>query len=109
MTNTQTAMLIATKATMLKTNFLERGVDPCLSRKACKKADNGALWMMEKLLELQTRLTRIAFRGGLPAICYALLPHERAAGGLVSRGGEREVKACVHSSSARFGGPREPV
>lgn len=35
-----------------KTGFLQRGVYACLLRKACKRAINGTLWMIEELLEL---------------------------------------------------------
>ena len=52
LTAQQTTALIAVESLGKGTIYLERAPDPGLSLEACKKADNGAQWAYEKILEL---------------------------------------------------------
>ena len=52
MPDKQAANLIATGSMAQRTAYFERLMDPKLSLPACRRADNGAMWMLENLLEL---------------------------------------------------------
>lgn len=42
MPDMQSAMLVATNAKILRTGFVERGVDTCLSHPVCEKVDTSS-------------------------------------------------------------------
>ena len=52
MPDKQAAALIVTEFLGQRTGYLERALDPELSLEACRRADNGAQWAYEKILEL---------------------------------------------------------
>ncbi|CAM9314220.1 unnamed protein product, partial [Laminaria digitata] len=52
MPDKQAANLIAIGSMVQRTAYVERVMDPKLSLPACRRADNGAIWMLENLLEL---------------------------------------------------------
>ena len=52
MPDKQAANLVATSSMVQRTAYVERVMDPKLSLPACRRADNGAMWMLENLLEL---------------------------------------------------------
>ena len=52
MPDKRAAKLIATGSMVQRTGYVERVIDPKLSLPACRRADNGAFWMLENLLEL---------------------------------------------------------
>lgn len=79
MPDKQSANLIATGSMVQRTAYIERGVDPKMSQSACQRADNGALWMLENLLELPgTAEESTFFEEGCPADRLTMLPHQRA-------------------------------
>lgn len=51
MPDKHSASLIATGSMVQRTVFIERVMDLGLSLPACQKADNSAMWMLEKLLD----------------------------------------------------------
>ena len=53
MPDKQSANLIATGSMVQRTACIERVMDPELSLPACQKADNSAMWKLEKLLNLR--------------------------------------------------------
>ena len=53
MPDKQSGNLIATGSMVQRTACIERVMDPELSLPACQKADNSAMWKLEKLLNLR--------------------------------------------------------
>ena len=53
MPDKQSTNLIATGPMVQRTSCIERVIDPGLSLPACQKADNSAMWKLEKLLNLR--------------------------------------------------------
>ena len=66
MPDKQAAALITVESLGRRTNYLERPLDPRLSLEACKRADNGAQWAYEKILELPGAAEAVIFPGGVP-------------------------------------------
>ena len=65
MPDKQAANLIATGSMVQRTYNVERVMDPKLSLPACRRANNGVMWMLENLLELPARkLPRASWNGG---------------------------------------------
>ncbi|CAN0409834.1 unnamed protein product, partial [Laminaria digitata] len=53
MLDKQAAALISVESLGQRTTYLERALDPRLPLEACRRADNGAQWAYEKILELR--------------------------------------------------------
>ena len=89
MPDKQSANLIATGSMVQRTAYIERVVDPELSRPACQKADNSAMWMLENLLDLWgTAEESSFFEDGCPTSQLMLLPHQRAQASLSTEAGK---------------------
>ena len=52
MPDKQAAALIAIESLGQRSSYLERALDTRLSLEACRRADNGAQWAYERILEL---------------------------------------------------------
>lgn len=86
----------------MKHRFLEQGVAARFSRKACKKSDSGALWMLEKLLELPNAANEGRFfEEGFPVNFVTPAATSGVAGEL--------GLAWRENAPARFGICREPL
>ena len=77
MPDKQAAALIAIES--LGTSYLERALDMRLSLNACRRADNGAQWAYEKILELPGAEEALSFfQEGCPVDELILNPHQQA-------------------------------
>ena len=98
----QAANLIATGSMVKQTAYVERVMDPKLSLPACRRADNGAVWMLENLLELPgTAEESSFFEEGCMAKRPTLLPHQLAHTSLSTGAGGfgmswAKPKGCLH-------------
>ena len=104
MPDKQAANLIATGSMVQLTAYVERVMDPNLSLPACRRADNGAMWMVENLLEFPgTAEVSSFFEEGCMAERLTLLPYQwaqvsmsTAAGGLeMSSAESRTISASI--------------
>ena len=82
------ANLIATGSMVQRTAYVERVMDPKLSLPACRRADSGAMWMLENPLELPgTAEESSFFKVGCMAERLTLVPHPRAQASLSTGAG----------------------
>ena len=101
MPDKQAANLVATSSMVQRTAYVERVMDPKLSLPACRRADNGAMWMLENLLELPgTADGSSFFEEGCMAERITLLPHQRAQASLSTGAGRfgmspAEARSCL--------------
>ena len=65
MPDKQAATLIAIESLGQRTSYLERALDTGLSLEACRRADNGAQWAYEKILELPGAARQTHSPGGV--------------------------------------------
>ena len=73
------AALIAIESLGQMTSYLERTLDTRLSLEACRRADNGAQWAYEKILELPgAEEAPSFFQEGRPGNQLTLNPHQQA-------------------------------
>ena len=69
MPDMQAAALIDIESLGQRISYLERALDTGLSLAACRRADNGAQWAYENILELPERRRHSRFpRRGAPVI-----------------------------------------
>ena len=62
----QAANLIATGFMVQRTAYVKRVVDPNLPLPACRRADNGAMWMIENIFKLPGTAEESSYlRGGV--------------------------------------------
>ena len=100
MPDKQAANPIATGSMVQRTAYVERVMDPNLSQPACRRAENGAIWMLDIHLELPgTAEESSFFEEGCVAERLTLLPHQRAQSSL-SRGDggsecRRQKDVCI--------------
>ena len=66
MPDKQSANLIATGSMVQRTAYIERVMDPELSRPACRRANNSAMWTLENLLDLSGTRRIEYLRGRVP-------------------------------------------
>ena len=106
MPDKQAANLIATGSMVQRTAYVERVIDPKLSLPACRRADYGAMWVLENRPKLAETAEESSFFGeGCMAEGLTLLPHQRAqaslstgAGGVgMSSAEARRMSASVES------------
>ena len=77
MPDKQAAALIAIESLGQRTSYLERALDMRLSLEACRRADNGAQWAYEKILELPgAEEAPSFFQEGCPGNQLTLNPHQ---------------------------------
>ena len=66
--------------------YVERVMDPKLSLPACRRTDNGAMWMLENLLERPGTAEELSFfEEGCMVKRPTLLPHQLARASLSTR------------------------
>ena len=102
MPNKPSADLTATGYMVQRTVHVEQVMDRTLSVPACRRVDNGVIWMFENLLELPGTAGKLSFfQERCMAERLTLLPHQRAqassstgAGGLECSRRKREI--CSH-------------
>ena len=89
MPDKQAANLIATGSMVVQqTAYIERMMGPTLSLPACRRANNGAMWMLENLLEFPGTVEESSFfEEGCMAERLTLPPHQRAQAGLSTGAG----------------------
>ena len=88
MPDKQATNLVATGSMVQRTAYVERVMDPNLSLPACGRADNGAMWMLENLLEVPgTAEGASFFEEGCMAERFTLLPDQRAQASLSTGAG----------------------
>ena len=79
MPDKQAAALIAIESLGQRASYLERALDTRLSLEACRRADNGAQWAYEKILELPgAEEAPSFFQEGCPGNQLTLNPHQQA-------------------------------
>ena len=66
MPDKQAATFIVIQSLRQRNGYLQRAVDTELSLEACRRADNGAQWAYEKILELPGAAEAQFFSGGVP-------------------------------------------
>ena len=66
MPDKQAVVFIVIESLGQRTGHLERALDTELSLEACRRADNGAQWSYEKILELPGAAEAQFFSGGVP-------------------------------------------
>ena len=106
MPDKQSANLIVTGSMVQRISYLERVMGPELSLAECKKADDSALWMLEKIFDLPGAAEESSlFADGCPTNMLTLQPHQQAqaslstgAGGFgLSSAEARRISASVGS------------
>ena len=106
MSDKQSANLIATGSMVQRTAYIERVMDPELSKSARQKADSSAMWMLGNLHDLSgTAGESSFFEDGCPTSQLMLLPHQRAQAlstGVLEGLGCRRLKhgGCRHPPGA---------
>ena len=79
MPNTQAAALIAIESLGQRTSYLEKALDTGLSLEECRRADNGAQWAYENILEIpRAAEAQLFFQERCPGNQLALNPHQQA-------------------------------
>ena len=79
MPDKQSVVLIAIESLGKRASYLERALDTGLSLEACRRADNGAQWAYENILELSGAVeARSVFQEGCPGNQLTLNPHQQA-------------------------------
>ena len=79
MPDKQAATLITNKSLGQRTSCLERALDTGISLETCRRAENGAQWAYENILELHRAAeAQSFFQEGCPANQLTLNPHQQA-------------------------------
>ena len=113
----QAAALITVESLRQRTSYFERALDPGLSLDACKRADNGAPWAYEKILELPGAAeAQSFFQEGCPDSRLTLKPYQQTQDAflreLEDQGCRRQKQGeCRHPSRVDghlAGGPSRP-
>lgn len=115
MPDKQAASLTATGSLVQRTAYVERVMDTKLSLPACRRADNGAMWMLEVFRERPGMAEKSSF---LEEVCMAerliLLPQRRGQAslstgsegfGMSSRRSVKDVRIDRELGSKATGSP----
>ena len=79
-----------------RTSYVENAVDNGLSLEACRRADNGAQWAYEHILEIpRAAETQSCFQEGCPGNQLTLNPHQQAQARLSANAGGSGLQSTV--------------
>lgn len=102
MTDKQAADLTAIEATVQRTAYVGRAIDPKLSLPTCRRAGSGAMWMLESLELPGTADDSSSSEEGYMAERLTLLPHQRAQASSTTGGMEVRNFAGISEKDARI-------